>query len=174
VWWQDNNLSFNVIKTKEMIVDYKKQRAKHAHIHINRVVVEQVESFKFLCVYITKVLSRSTHTNTVMKRVRQCLFPLRKLKRFGMGPQILKKLYSCTIESILLAASPLGMTTAWHPTTRRYREEGIAYGPVHHWGQAPCHPGHLYQAVSEEGPKNCQRLSDTIRQLLPPRHKTAK
>ncbi|KAK6325509.1 hypothetical protein J4Q44_G00048510 [Coregonus suidteri] len=36
--------------------------------------------------------------------------------------------------------------------------EGSAYGPVHHWGKAPCHPGPLYQAVSEEGPQNCQRL----------------
>ncbi|KAM9420540.1 meiosis-specific protein MEI4-like isoform 3-T3 [Salvelinus alpinus] len=32
--------------------------------------------------------------------------------------------------------------------------EGSAYGPVHHWGQASCHPGPLYQAVSEEGHKN--------------------
>jgi hypothetical protein len=32
------------------------------------------------------------------------------------------------------------------------------YGPVYHWGQASCHPGPLYQAESEEGPKNCQRL----------------
>jgi hypothetical protein len=29
------------------------------------------------------------------------LFPLRRLKIFGMVPQILKKFYSCTIESIL-------------------------------------------------------------------------
>uniref|UniRef100_A0A674B018 Kit ligand n=1 Tax=Salmo trutta TaxID=8032 RepID=A0A674B018_SALTR len=36
--------------------------------------------------------------------------------------------------------------------------ESSAYGPVHHWGQAPCHPGPLYQAVSEEAPKICQRL----------------
>ena len=28
-------------------------------------------------------------------------FPLKRLKRFGMGPQILKRFYSCTIESIL-------------------------------------------------------------------------
>ena len=30
VWCQDNNLSLNVIKTKDMIVDYKKRRAEHA------------------------------------------------------------------------------------------------------------------------------------------------
>jgi hypothetical protein len=71
--------------------------------------VEWVESFKFLCVHITKDLSWSKHTNTVVKRVRQHLFPLRRLKRLGMGPQILKKFYSYTIESIFT-----GCITAWY------------------------------------------------------------
>jgi hypothetical protein len=66
VWCQDNNLSLNISKTKELIVDYRKQRTKHAPI--DRAVVEQVESFKFLYVHITKELSWFTHTNTVMKR----------------------------------------------------------------------------------------------------------
>ena len=29
VWSQDNNLSLNMIKTKEMIVDYRKRRTEH-------------------------------------------------------------------------------------------------------------------------------------------------
>jgi gmma-aminobutyric acid receptor subunit gamma len=57
-------------------------------------------SFKFLGVHITNKLS-SKHTKTVVKRARQHLFPLRRLKRLGMGPQILKKLYSCIIKIIL-------------------------------------------------------------------------
>ena len=61
----------------------------------------QVESFKFLVVHITNKLEWSKHTKKVVKKARQSLFPLRRLKRFGMGPQILKKFYSCTIESIL-------------------------------------------------------------------------
>ena len=36
-------------------------------------------------------------------------FALRRLKRFGMGPQILKMFYRCTIESILT-----GCITAWY------------------------------------------------------------
>jgi hypothetical protein len=59
-----------------------------------------VESLKFLGVHITKDLSWFKHTNTVMKRAPH-LFPLRRLKRFGMGPLILKAFYSCTLESIL-------------------------------------------------------------------------
>jgi hypothetical protein len=46
VWCQDNNLSLNVSKTKELTVDYRKRRAKHAPIHNGRAVVEWVESFK--------------------------------------------------------------------------------------------------------------------------------
>ncbi|XP_064869722.1 protein Niban 1-like [Oncorhynchus nerka] len=73
-----------------MIVDYRKRRAEHAPIHIDKAVVEQVESFKFLGVHITNKLSWSKHTKTVMKRAQQCLFPLKRLEGFGMGPQILK------------------------------------------------------------------------------------
>ena len=81
----------------------------YIHIDIDGAVVEQVKSFKFLNIHITKELSWSKHTNTVVKRAQQRLFPLRRLKRFGMGPQILKKLYSCTIESILT-----GYITTWY------------------------------------------------------------
>jgi hypothetical protein len=34
-----------VSKTRELIADYRKKRAEHAPIHINRAVVERVESF---------------------------------------------------------------------------------------------------------------------------------
>jgi hypothetical protein len=104
VWCQDNNLSLNMSKTKELIVDYRKRLAEQAPINIDGAVVERAESFRFLGVCITNKLSCLKHTKKVMKRTRQHLFPLRRLKRFGMGPQILKRLYSCTIESI----------TAWY------------------------------------------------------------
>ena len=48
VWCQDNNLSLNMSKTKELIVDYRKRWAERAPININGAVVEWVESFKFL------------------------------------------------------------------------------------------------------------------------------
>ena len=68
VWCQDNNLSLNVIKTNEMIVDYRKRKTVHAPILIDGAAVEQVESFKFLGVHVTNKLTWSKHTKTVMKR----------------------------------------------------------------------------------------------------------
>ena len=56
MWYQDNILSLNVIKTKEMIVDYTKRRTEHTPILIDRAVVDQVESFKFLGVHINNKL----------------------------------------------------------------------------------------------------------------------
>ena len=63
VWCQDNNLSLNISKTKELIVDYRKRRAEPAPVHIDGAVVEPVESFNFLCVHIIKFL-HGPHTAT--------------------------------------------------------------------------------------------------------------
>ena len=95
-------------------MEYRKRRAEQAPININGAVVERVESSKFLGVHITNELSWSKHTKTVVKKALQNLFPLRRLNRFGMGPQILKRMYSCTIESMV--ASLPGMATARHLT----------------------------------------------------------
>jgi hypothetical protein len=95
--------------------DYRKRRTKHTPILIDGAVVEQVESFKFLGVHITNKLTWSKHTKSVVKRECQNLFLLRRLKRF----QILKRFYSCTIESMV--SSLPGVATARPPTARHSR-----------------------------------------------------
>ena len=104
-WCQDNNPSLNGSKTKEMIVDYKKRRAEQAPITAPSI---RVKGFKLLGVHITIKLSGSKYTKALVKTAQQHIFPLRRLKLFGMGPQVLKKFYSCTIESILT-----GCIIAW-------------------------------------------------------------
>ena len=89
-----------------MIVVYRKRRTEHVPNLIDGAVVEQVERFKFPGVHINNKLERSKHTKTVVKRARRSLFPLRKLKGLGMGPQILKCFSSCNILA--------GCITAWH------------------------------------------------------------
>ena len=39
VWCQNNNLPLNIIKTKEMIVNYRKRRTEHAPTLIDGAVV---------------------------------------------------------------------------------------------------------------------------------------
>ena len=69
VWCQDH-LFRDVIKTEEMIVEYRKMRAEHGLILIIGPVVEHVESFKFFGVHITNKISWSKHIKTVVKRAR--------------------------------------------------------------------------------------------------------
>ena len=141
-WYQNNNLSLNVTKTKELIVDYRKRRTEHAPILIDGAVVEQVEFFKFLGVHINNKLEWSKHTKTVVKRARKNLDHQKVLQlQHREHPD---QLHHCLLRQ-LLCLRPQGTS------------EGSAYRPVHHWGKAACHPGTLHQAVSEEGAKNCQR-----------------
>jgi hypothetical protein len=44
VWCLENNLSFNVNKTKKMIMDFRKQQRVHPPIYIDGTIVEKVES----------------------------------------------------------------------------------------------------------------------------------
>jgi len=67
-WCVDNNLSLKVNKTKEIVIDFTKNSGRHAPVYINSVEVEMVVSFRFLGVQITNKLSRSHHTNLIVKK----------------------------------------------------------------------------------------------------------
>ncbi len=107
-WCQENHLSLNIDKTKELVVDYRRQSREHTPITIDKTPVERVSSFKFLGVHITEDLTWSAHTDAVLKKAHQHLFFLRRLRKFGTSPRILRSFYTCTVESILT-----GCITAW-------------------------------------------------------------
>ncbi len=107
-WCQENHLSLNIDKTKELVVDFRRQSREHTPITIDKTPVERVNSFKFLGVHITEDLTWSAHTDAMLKKSHQCLFFLRRLRKFGMSPSILRSFYTCTVESILT-----GCITAW-------------------------------------------------------------
>ena len=109
-WCGNNNLSLNVNKTKEIVIDFRKREGEHAPVYINRDEVERVKSFKFLSVQITLSLSWSPrHADTIVKKAHQRLYFLRRLRKLGMSATTLTNFYRCTIESILS-----GCITAWY------------------------------------------------------------
>uniref|UniRef100_A0A8C7H559 Alkylated DNA repair protein AlkB homologue 8 N-terminal domain-containing protein n=1 Tax=Oncorhynchus kisutch TaxID=8019 RepID=A0A8C7H559_ONCKI len=118
--WVLDFLTLNVNKTKEMIVDFRKQQSEHPPIHIDGTVVERVVSFKFLGVHITDKLNWSTHTDSIMKKAQQRLFNLRRLKKFGLSPKALTNFYRCTIESILS-----GCITAWYGNCSAHNRKAL-------------------------------------------------
>ncbi len=98
-WCQDNCLSLNVSKTKELIVNFRKrQQRPYTPLMISGTPVERVSSFG---VNISEDLTWTTHIQTQVKKVRQRLYHLRQLRKFRVSPAILKTFYSGAIESVL-------------------------------------------------------------------------
>ncbi len=94
-WCQDNCLSLNVSKTKELIVDFRKrQQQPYTPLMISGTPVERVSSFKYLGVNISEDLTWTAHIQTQVKKARQRLYHLRQLRKFGVSPAILKTFYS--------------------------------------------------------------------------------
>jgi hypothetical protein len=171
-WCHNNNLSLNISKTKELVVDFRRRTSEHPPITIDGTSVKQVSSFKFLGITITKNLTWTTHTQSVVRKAHQCLFFLRRLKKFGLSSKILRQFYSCTVQSILT-----GCINAWCgncTALNRKALQRIVQTAQHIVGGEL--PGHLHPTMCEESTEDHQRLlppepgtllGATIRQTVP-------
>ncbi len=72
---QDNCLSLNVSKTKELIVDFRKRQQRlYTPLMISGTPVERMSSFKYLGVNISEDLTWTEHIQTQVKKARQRLY----------------------------------------------------------------------------------------------------
>ena len=68
-WCSKKILHLNVSKTKEMCIDFRRNRTVNSPIVINGEPVEQVDSFKYLGVILDGKLSFTKHVTAVQKKV---------------------------------------------------------------------------------------------------------
>ncbi len=109
-WCGANNPSFNVEKTKEVVMDFRRRNSTdHPPLTIDSSTVERVSSTKFLGVHITEDLTWTTNTMSLSKKAQQRLHFLRRLKRASLPPPILTTFYRGTIESVLTSC-----ITVWY------------------------------------------------------------
>ncbi len=63
----NNHLKLNINKTKELVVDYQRNRRPPVPVIIQGEEVERVNSYKYLGVQITKKLDWTHNTNTLFR-----------------------------------------------------------------------------------------------------------
>ncbi len=110
-WCGANNLSLNVEKTKEVVMDFRRRNSTDPPppLTIDSSTVERVSSTKFLGVHITEDLTWTTKTMSLSKKAQQRLHFLRRRKRASLPPPILTTFYRGTIESVLTSC-----ITVWY------------------------------------------------------------
>ncbi len=109
-WCGANNLSLNVEKKKEVVLDFRRRNSiDHPPLTIDSSTVDSLSSTKFLGVHITEDLTWTTNTMSLSKKAQQRLHFLRRLKRASLPPPILTTFYRGTIESVLTSC-----ITVWY------------------------------------------------------------
>ena len=111
-WCQANNLELNGNKTKEMVVDFRRHKTPLSPVVVNGEAIETVPHFKLLGSILSSDLGWEENTTTIVRKAQQRLYFLRRLKGFGLGPQILLQFYRAVIESVLTFS-----ITVWYGST---------------------------------------------------------
>ncbi|KAK3566876.1 hypothetical protein QTP86_004772 [Hemibagrus guttatus] len=107
-WCSLNNLELNMLKTVEMIVDFRRNTPALPPLTIMNSTVPTVESFRFLGTTIFQDLKWDTHIDYIIKKAQQRLYFLRQLRKFNLPQELLTHSYSAVIESV-----PCMSITVW-------------------------------------------------------------
>jgi len=100
-WCARNHLVLNVEKTKEMIIDFRKNKGFFEPITIQDRQIERVDSYKYLGVVIDKDLTWTENTDSIIKKLKPRMYCLRKLRSFNVNTKLLEMFYSSILSSVL-------------------------------------------------------------------------
>ena len=102
-WCDDHFLLLNVSKTKEVIIDFRRNVMEHKSLAIHGEEVEQVSEYKYLGTTISRTLDWSKNVTSLHKRANQRLYFVRTLKKLRVDNTLTVDLfYKSFIQSFLL------------------------------------------------------------------------
>ena len=98
----EHRMKLNPKKCKEMYVNFMKNSITAMRpITVGNQEVERVGTYKLLGVIIRDDLKWNTHVEYVIAKAAKRLYALRLLKRAGVMPEDMLKVYTCNIRSVL-------------------------------------------------------------------------
>ncbi len=91
VWCSHNNLELNMLKTVEMIVDFRRNPPALHPLTIMNSTVAAVESNRFLGTTISQDLKWDIHIDSIVKKAQQRLYFIQQLRNFNLPQELLKQ-----------------------------------------------------------------------------------
>ena len=113
-WCDYNYLNLNVRKTKEMIMDFRKDRNEYSLLTIKNEDVDLVHSYKYLGVHVDDQLTFKENIQHVYRKCIQRVHHLRILNNIDVDKTILSLFYKSVIESMLSYC-----IVVWHGSSRK-------------------------------------------------------
>ena len=99
-WCKENYLDLNIVKTKEMVVDFRKNPPPVPELIIDDVVVERVAEYRYLGTVLDN-LTFDRNVDTIHKKCQSPIYCLQKLRNIGVASDILEMYYRVCIQSVL-------------------------------------------------------------------------
>ena len=110
-WVNCNNLTLNPTKCKLMVISWKQISVKpHACFTLNSSPLEQVETFKYLGIFLSSDLSWSSHIGFICTKARKLIGLLYRRFYGNVDNHSLLELYSVFVRPHLEYAAPI-----WDP-----------------------------------------------------------
>ncbi len=108
-----------MLKTVEMIVDFRRNPPALPPLTIMNSSVKTVESLRFLGTTISQDLKWDNHIDSIVKKVQQRLYFLHQLMKFNLPQELLIQLYSAIIESVLCTSITVWFSSATKSDLKR-------------------------------------------------------
>ena len=98
-WCEQSHLILNTSKTKEMAIDFRRDKAFHSTI-IQGQPIQSVHEYKYLGVVLDHKLKWEPYTELIQKKGQQRLYFLKKLISFDVDCKMAKMFNTAYVESV--------------------------------------------------------------------------
>ena len=164
-WALDNNMKFNIAKSKEIIFSFRRSEPLCPPVTIDNQCIEQTSHAKILGVTISSDLKWNNHVDNLLKKCNKRLFLLVLCKRAGLQLSHILDIYISIIRSVLEYCC-----VVWHTSLPNYLCEAIEkvqkralhikYGSNDY---KICLTLANIQTLKERREKQCQQLFEKIK-----------
>jgi hypothetical protein len=122
LWCNINKMKLNTDKTKELVVNFTKNKILPDPIKLNRQELDRVQNTKLLGLILNDNLTWGDHVLYTCKKASKRLYFLRLLKRAGITSLDIVNVYCSIIRSILEYACEV-----WHPSITKEHSKQLEY-----------------------------------------------